>query len=121
MADEMRSGAVSHQRLFDLLRYCRGTLHEADLISDEEYATLAEDHGAVARLEGYDGARQQGARDFAQQVLCGHCPMEALCPRGSQVDRCMASAVAGTWRGSTHEAAVLDAVAQVLDTLAQRG
>jgi hypothetical protein len=119
-----------HQRLLDLLRYCRGRLHEANLISDEEYAVLAADHDAVARLEAYDVVRMSklradlddmrtvanvwalnGARDFAQQVLCGHCPLEALCPRGPQLDTCMASAVAGTWRGSTHEAAVLDAQA----------
>jgi hypothetical protein len=103
-----------HQRLLDLLRYCRGRLHEANLISDEEYAVLAADHDAVARLEAYDVAKRQGARDFAQQVLCGHCPLEALCPRGPQLDTCMASAVAGTWRGSTHEAAVLDAQAAEL-------
>ena len=42
------------QRLHDLVRHQRGPLHDADLITDDEYARLAADHGAVARLESYD-------------------------------------------------------------------
>lgn len=42
------------QRLWDLVRYQRSALHCAELITDDEYARLAEDHGAVARLEEYD-------------------------------------------------------------------
>lgn len=49
-------------RLHDLVRHQRGALHEAGLITDAEYAALASDHGAVARLEGYDAARDQGRR-----------------------------------------------------------
>lgn len=45
------------QRLWDLVRYMRGALHTAELITDGESAALAEDHGAVARLEAWD-ARQ---------------------------------------------------------------
>ena len=42
------------QRLWDLCRSQRFELHNADLISNEEYANLAFDHGAVSRLETYD-------------------------------------------------------------------
>lgn len=42
------------QRLFDLVRYCRKELHEAGLISDEEYVTLCSSQGSVERLEKYD-------------------------------------------------------------------
>lgn len=45
------------QRLWDLVRYCRAVLHNANLISDDEYAALAEDHAAVERLEAYDTAK----------------------------------------------------------------
>lgn len=50
---------ADRQRLLDLVRQQRGPLHDADLISDAEYAALAGDHGAVARLEGYDAMRAQ--------------------------------------------------------------
>lgn len=49
----------SHQRAWDLLRYCRAILHNGNLITDEEYALLAQDHEAVARLEDYDALRQR--------------------------------------------------------------
>lgn len=44
-------------RLHDLIRHQRGSLHDAGLLTDAEYADLAADHGAVARLETYDGMR----------------------------------------------------------------
>ena len=44
-------------RLCDLVRHQRGPLFDAGLINEKEYAELAEDHGAVARLEGYDQMR----------------------------------------------------------------
>lgn len=44
-------------RLHDLVRRQRGPLHDAGLLTDEEYAALAADHGAVARLETIDGLR----------------------------------------------------------------
>lgn len=84
------------------------------------YALHVEEAYAAARAQGWQPtsapASEQpfgSAHDFAQQVLCGHCPAEALCPRGAQLDACMAAAAAGTWRGSTHEAAILDAQAQM--------
>jgi len=45
------------QRLWDLVRHQRAELHDEDLITDEEYAALAFDHGAVGRLESYDELR----------------------------------------------------------------
>jgi hypothetical protein len=42
------------QRMWDLIRYKRQELHTDNLISNEEYAALAEDHVAVKRLENYD-------------------------------------------------------------------
>lgn len=50
------------QRLFDLVRYARTMLHDDDLITDEEYAMLAEDHSAVSRLEDYDDLQGKLAR-----------------------------------------------------------
>jgi hypothetical protein len=50
----MKNLYVDHQRLWDLVRYERAELHDLDLITDAEYALLAEDHPAVARLEEYD-------------------------------------------------------------------
>jgi hypothetical protein len=47
----------TNKRLGDLVRHQRSELHDAELITDEEYAALAEDHAAVARLEGYDALR----------------------------------------------------------------
>jgi hypothetical protein len=49
-------------RLHDLIRHQRGPLHDAGLITDAEYAALAADHGAVARLEGYDALRAENDR-----------------------------------------------------------
>lgn len=46
-------------RLRDLVRHQRSALHDAELITDEEYAALAGDQGAVARLEGYDAIQQK--------------------------------------------------------------
>jgi hypothetical protein len=46
------------QRAHDLVRHQRGALYDEGLITDEEYALLAGEHGAVARLEGYDTVRK---------------------------------------------------------------
>jgi len=57
-------------RLRDLVRHQRGPLHDADLITDEEYAALAADAGAVARLLGYDEMRRELAelRTFGASI-----------------------------------------------------
>ena len=60
-APELIAAARENQRLRDLVRHQRMELHEAGLISDEEYAEIAADHGAVARLEAYD-AHVEAAR-----------------------------------------------------------
>lgn len=54
---------AENQRLRDLVRTKRWAFHE-------EYATLAGDHGAVTRLEGYDLMRRE--RDEARRML-GEC------------------------------------------------
>ncbi len=60
------------QRLFDLVRYARAMLHEDDLITDEEYAMLAGDHPAVARLEEYDDLRVEVERLKRELDVCGY-------------------------------------------------
>ena len=58
--DEARA---ERDRLHDLVRHQRGPLHDAELITDDEYAALAGDTGARARLETYDEVRR--GRDAA--------------------------------------------------------
>jgi hypothetical protein len=53
----MSEDKIDTQRLWDLVRQQRSELHGDGLISDEEYAALASDGGAVARLETYDEMR----------------------------------------------------------------
>lgn len=53
-AAEMKARAEKNQRLWDLVRYQRSELHTVGLITDDEYAELAQDHPAVKRLEDYD-------------------------------------------------------------------
>lgn len=68
-------------RFYDLVRRQRGPLHDAGLLTDAEYATLAADHDAVARLETIDGLRaeiaqlkqtieaeHQGCNQFAEKM-----------------------------------------------------
>jgi hypothetical protein len=60
----------THQRLFDLVRYMRSELHEAELITDEEYAWLAAEapmakgsgSPSPRRLEDYDDVRANLAK-----------------------------------------------------------
>ncbi len=47
------------ERYHDLVRYQRAELHEAGLITDEEYAKLLSDPKSVDRLEGYDATKSQ--------------------------------------------------------------
>jgi hypothetical protein len=56
--------AQDSQRLWDLVRYMRSELHVAELITDNEYAALAQDHAAVARLEARDAQRQRKIDDL---------------------------------------------------------
>lgn len=50
------------QRLWDLCRYQRGELFQAELINEDEFFAFAIDHAAVARLETYDGLRAEVER-----------------------------------------------------------
>lgn len=59
LARQLLATMDREQRLLDLVRQQRQELHEAGLITDEEYAALAADGDAVARLEGYDRLRQE--------------------------------------------------------------
>lgn len=52
----------SRQRLFDLVRHCRIELHDEGLITDEEYAILADDPDSLSRLHGYDSLAEELAR-----------------------------------------------------------
>lgn len=68
----------THVRLFDLVRYMRSELHQAELITDEEYSWLcAESELATApeggspsprRLEDYDDLRKKLTEKDAQIV-----------------------------------------------------
>lgn len=58
MPDEERED-LSVQRMMDLIRHQRNELHEAGLITDGEFALLAQDHAAVARLEDYATLRKE--------------------------------------------------------------
>jgi DNA repair ATPase RecN len=49
-------------RLIDLVRYQRAELHEANLITDTEYAELCQVNNSPARLETYDELRAQLAK-----------------------------------------------------------
>lgn len=53
------------QRMWDLVRQQRMELLQADLITQDEYAALAVDHPAVARLESYDELRSAHALTIA--------------------------------------------------------
>lgn len=57
-------------RLRDLVRHQRGALYDAGLLTEAEYATLAADSAAVARLEGYDALRA-GLANIEQIVRDG--------------------------------------------------
>lgn len=50
-------GLQDKQRLWDIVRFYRAAALDKELITIEEYAELAKDHAAVARLEADDKAR----------------------------------------------------------------
>ena len=61
--------AEHNQRLLDLVRQQRTELHEADLISDEEYVQLASETDAVERLLDYDKLKAAHAKELAKARL----------------------------------------------------
>ena len=60
-----------NQRVHDLVRFMRQELHQEGLITDEEYAVLAQDHGAVVRLEDYDAVVQKAKEAAASKRPSG--------------------------------------------------
>lgn len=63
----------ANQRQWDLIRQQRQELFQSDLITEEEYSELSQDHSAVKRLEDYDVIRAELAtlksdRDAADQL-----------------------------------------------------
>ena len=50
------------ERLTDLVRYQRGPLLEAELITQDEYQELLQIPGSVGRLHGYDNLRADSQR-----------------------------------------------------------
>lgn len=54
-----------NQRMWDLVRQCRGTLHMNGYITDAEHDLLASDGAAVKRLEDYDAAKMSASAEIA--------------------------------------------------------
>lgn len=54
---KLRALAEKNQREHDLVRQQRTELYVEGLITPEEYAMLASEHGGVQRLEDYDQLR----------------------------------------------------------------
>lgn len=52
---------MDRQRLWDLARFCRVELLDADLITTDEYAELVSDSDGRGRLETYDQLRSRVA------------------------------------------------------------
>lgn len=50
----MKPLKTDYQRLWDLVRHQRSELLDVGLITEDEYAELAQDHSAVKRLEDLD-------------------------------------------------------------------
>jgi len=67
-AIEAKTLPKDQQRLYDLVRFARGYLHDSELITNEEYGALAETGASSARrLEGYDEIR---AKLLAAEARC---------------------------------------------------
>ena len=90
-AEAERDAAMDEaRRLRDLVRHQRGPLHDAELITDAEYAALAADAGAVARLRGYDEMRRELAE--AGSRYRDHLPAVITATEPVQLDRPMVMA-----------------------------
>jgi hypothetical protein len=97
MREQIKNSAINtNVRLFDLVRYMRSELHEAELITDEEYAWLcggcemanSTKGGSPSprRLEDYDAMREaikearrviENAR-FVHQAITTYAPQDAV-------------------------------------------
>lgn len=84
------------ERLFDLVRYARAELHQANLITDEEYAELCQEgatgehKGSRKRLESYDELRQQSAsrdremEELRKEMISWRSLAQEMTPGGSE-------------------------------------
>lgn len=86
---DYNSSQQTVQRLHDLVRYKRSELLNDDLISMDEYAELAQDHAAVARLEGYDSALKKIRESSEQTVRELNAAIEQLRVEEKQLDRAL--------------------------------
>lgn len=60
---------ANNQRVIDMLRFCRSELHEAELITNDEYAEIVQLGSASARrLEDYDELRTRLAAAESELV-----------------------------------------------------
>jgi uncharacterized small protein (DUF1192 family) len=93
------------QRYADLVRHQRAELHEAGLISDEEYVALLSDSGAVRRLESYDEMRA-GIERLRRLILT---TAEMVIPTGPDhayeigQEQTVANAIIGAFQDKTTE------------------
>lgn len=59
----------TNQRLADLVRYQRMELHQTGLITNEEYAEIIQNPGAVNRLGGYDEIKAERDQLRAENIV----------------------------------------------------
>lgn len=59
MSEDTQGKIKCDERLLDLVRYQRQELHQAELITDEEYIQLLQEEGSRKRLESYDELRER--------------------------------------------------------------
>lgn len=102
VAAERDAARDEARRLRDLVRYQRGALFDAELITEAEYAALTSDAGAVARLQGYDEVRRELAEatdpDNRHRAMLDWRGVSVPCPRCTGSGQCLYGSTA-TWRG----------------------
>lgn len=104
--------------MWDLLRYQRQDLHQQELITNEEYALLAEDHPAVKRLESYDEVLDR----MTKALAAAQADTEALRAEMRKLAEAWKVVVAetGGFPGGPEIGSVVTRCAQALESLAGR-